>query len=343
MLVDGNIGGSIDGTDGGDLTALTDQVSRAERVGFDGVWSTEVGRDPFLPLALAAQQSTSLGLGTAVAVAFARNPMTVATTAHDLQSLSSGRFTLGLGSQVKAHVTRRYGMPWSAPADRMREFILALRAIWACWQEGGRLDFEGTYYRHTLMTPMFRPPPNPWGPPPVLLAAVGPRMTRTAAEVADGLLVHSFVTQRYLQEVTLPQVAAGVEASGRSAENVTVCLPGLVATGRDEEAITSAMTAVRSQVAFYGATPTYRAVLDLHGLGDLHEELHQLSRKGEWQAMNDLVDDAVLDLFAVSGPPGEVGAEIRRRFEGSVDRFTVYTPYDLPEDVCATVVEAVRQ
>jgi probable F420-dependent oxidoreductase len=342
MLVDGNIGGSIDGTDGGDLATLTEQVARAERVGFDGVWSTEVGRDPFLSLTLAAQQSTRLDLGTAVAVAFARNPMTVATTANDLQSFSSGRFTLGLGSQVKAHVTRRYGMPWSAPADRMREFILALRAIWDCWQDGGRLEFDGTYYQHTLMTPMFRPPPNPWGPPPVVLAAVGPRMTRTAAEVADGLLVHSFVTQRYLQEVTLPQVVSGVEDAGRTLGDFTVCLPGLVATGTDEEAITSAISAVRSQVAFYGATPAYRSVLDLHGLGGLHEELHRLSKAGEWQTMNTLVDDSVLALFAAIGQPEEVGAEIRQRYGDSVDRFTLYAPYELSDEARTAVVTAIK-
>jgi probable F420-dependent oxidoreductase len=237
VRVDGNVGGSIDGTDGADLATLADQVDAAERLGLDGVWSTEVGRDPFLPLALTAQRSSRLDVGTAIAVAFARNPMTVAVTANDLHSLSCGRFTLGLGSQVKAHVTRRYGMPWSAPADRMHEFVLALRAIWACWQEGTRLDFEGSYYRHTLMTPMFTPAPNQFGMPPVLLAAVGPLMTRTAGDVADGLLAHSFTTEAYLRKVTLPQLMAGVEASGRTRKDFTVCLPGLVATGADEQAM----------------------------------------------------------------------------------------------------------
>jgi probable F420-dependent oxidoreductase len=342
VRVDGNIGGSIDGTQGADLATLADQVDLAERVGLDGVWSTEVGRDPFLPLALAAQRSSRLDVGTAVAVAFARNPMTVAVTANDLHSLSSGRFTLGLGTQVKAHVTRRYGMPWSGPAARMREFVQALRAIWSCWQEGGRLDFEGTYYRHTLMTPMFTPPPNRWGTPPVVLAAVGPMMTRTAGEVADGLLAHSFTTERYLREVTTPQVMAGVQQSGRTREQFTVCLPGLVATGADEEAITAAMDAVRAQLAFYGATPAYRAVLDLHGLAALHEELNRLSKKGDWTTMNTLVDDSVLSLFAVVGTPQEVGVEIKRRFDGLVDRFTLYTPYAVSETARAQVVAALR-
>jgi probable F420-dependent oxidoreductase len=212
MLVDCNIGGAVDGTAGADLAVVEEQVALAERLGYDGVWSTEVGRDPFLPLVLACRRSSSLHIGTAVAIAFARNPMTVAVTANDLHAFSSGRFILGLGSQVKAHVTRRYGMPWSEPAERMREFIQALRAIWSCWQDGTQLDFEGTHYRHTLMTPMFRPDPNPWGSPPVVLAAVGPRMTRVAAEVADGVLLHSFMTERYLREQAGVLVAEGLTA-----------------------------------------------------------------------------------------------------------------------------------
>ena len=184
MRVDGNIGGGIDGTGGGDLAGIAEQVAAAGRVGYDGVWTTEVSRDPFLPLLLAAGQSRTLTLGTGVAVAFARNPMTLAMVANDLQSFSSGRFVLGLGSQIKAHIQRRFSMPWSEPAARMRDFVLALRAIWASWQDSSRLDFRGEFYQHTLMTPMFSPPPNPWGPPPVLLAAVGPRMTTVAAEYA---------------------------------------------------------------------------------------------------------------------------------------------------------------
>src|ERR1700728_358889 len=210
MRVDDNIGGGIDGTGGGDLACIAEQVAAAERAGHDGVWTTEVSRDPFLPLLLAAGQSRTLTLGTAVAVAFARNPMTLAMVANDLQSFSSGRFVLGLGSQIKAHIRRRFSMPWSEPAARMREFVLALRAIWASWQDGGQLDFRGEFYRHTLMTPMFTPDPNPWGAPPVLLAAVGPRMTQVAAEVADGLILHGFTTERYLREVTWPIIEAGL-------------------------------------------------------------------------------------------------------------------------------------
>jgi probable F420-dependent oxidoreductase len=335
VLVDGNIGGIVDGTAGGDLREIDAQVAQARRIGLDGVWTTETSRDPFLPLLLATRQAPELTVGTAVAVAFARNPMTLAVTANDLHAMSGGRFVLGLGSQVAAHVTRRFGMPWSAPAARMREFVLALRAIWASWQTGERLYFTGEFYNHTLMPPLFRPGPNPHGTPPVVLAAVGPRMTRVAAEVADGLLVHSLTSARYLREVTLPQLA------GRG-PGFTVCHPGLVATGTDEREFTTAVAEVRKQVAFYAATPAYRAVLDLHGWGDLHTELHRLSRRGDWDTMTGLVDDTVLATFAVVGAPAAVGAEIADRYAGLVDRFTVYTPYPLHEETRAAVVAAVR-
>ena len=335
MRLDGNIGGVVDGTAGGSVAEIDAQVAQARRIGLDGVWTTETSRDPFLPLLLAAQRAPELTVGTAVAVAFARNPMTLAATANDLHAMSGGRFVLGLGSQVSAHVTRRFSMPWSAPAARMREFVLALRAIWASWQTGERLHFRGEFYTHTLMPPLFRPEPNPHGTPPVVLAAVGPRMTDVAAEVADGLLVHSLTSERYLREVTLPRL------DGRR-PGFTVCLPGLVATGAGEQELTAAVAEVRGQIAFYAATPAYRAVLDLHGWGDLHTELHRLSRRGDWDTMTRLVDDTVLGTFAVVGEPAAAGAEIARRYGGLVDRFTVYTPYPLDEESRAAVVSAAR-
>jgi probable F420-dependent oxidoreductase len=342
MRVDGNIGGATDGTGGGDLAGIADQVAAAERVGYDGIWTTEVSRDPFLPLLLAASQSGTLTLGTAVAVAFARNPMTVAMLANDLQSFSSGRFILGLGSQIKAHVQRRFSMPWSEPAARMREFVLALQAIWASWQDGSRLDFRGEFYQHTLMTPMFSPPPNPWGAPPVLLAAVGPRMTRVAAEVADGMLVHGFTTERYLREITMPLVQDGLHASYRKRDQFSICYPGLVATGDTDADLDTAVTAVREQLAFYGATPAYRPVLDLHGWGDLHTDLDQLSTRGDWAAMTGLIDDTILHTFVVVGRPDQVGPEIHRRFGDIVDRYTLYTPYALPEQARLRIVTSLR-
>jgi probable F420-dependent oxidoreductase len=215
----------------------------------------------------------------------------------------------------------------------MREFVLALRAIWASWQTGERLHFTGEFYSHTLMPPLFRPAPNPHGTPPVLVAAVGPLMTRVAAEVADGLLVHSLTSERYLREVTLPQV---------SRTGFTISYPGLVATGADEQGFDAAVAAVREQIAFYAATPAYRAVLELHGWGDLHTELHRLSRRGDWSTMTGLVDDTVLGTFAVVGEPAAAGAEIARRFSGLVDRFTLYTPYPLDDETRAVVVSAIR-
>lgn len=341
MKIDVNIGGSIDGTGGADLETLADQVSTAERLGFDGVWSTEVSRDPFLPLVLAAARSGTLQIGTAVAVAFARSPMTTAVAANDLHTFSNGRFMLGLGSQIQPHIERRFGMPWSAPADRMREYIVALQAIWRCWQTGEKLQFEGRHYRHTLMTPMFSPEPNPHGAPPVLVAAVGPRMTTVAAEVADGLLVHGFTTPRYLQDITLPLIHAGLANTARDRADFTTVYPGLVVTGGTDREFGTAADHVRRQIAFYGATPAYRGVLDLHGWGDLHTELHTLSKAGRWADMTALIDDDVLNTFAVVGHPDDVGARIVERFGDLIDRFTLYTPYPLDDAVRTTVVEGV--
>lgn len=342
MHIDGNIGGGIDGTSGADLAVLSEQVAAAQGIGFDGLWSTEVNRDPFLPLMVAAEKSTTLQLGTAVAVAFARSPMTTAAAANDLHAFSGGRFILGLGSQIQAHITRRFSMPWSAPAARMREYLQALQAIWHSWETGEKLHFDGEHYRHTLMTPMFNPGPNPWGKPPVIIAAVGPLMTTVAAEAADGLLVHGFTTAQYLQEVTVPTVEAGLAVSGRTRADFTVSYPGLVATGADERQFTDAVRQVRHQIAFYGATPAYRAVLDQHGWGDLHTDLHRLSKAGDWATMRELIDDDVLNALAVVGEPQVVGTQIVQRFGALVDRFTLYTPYPLDETTKAAVVEGVK-
>ncbi|ORW24446.1 LLM class F420-dependent oxidoreductase [Mycobacterium palustre] len=333
----------MDGTGGADFDVLSDQVAAAERIGLDGVWSTEVSRDPFLPLLVAAQKSSTLLLGTAAAVAFARNPMTMAAVANDLNTFCRGRFVLGLGSQIRAHIERRFSMPWSAPAARMREYILALRAIWTSWHTGGKLDFRGDYYQHTLMTPMFRPEPNPFGSPRVMLAAVGPKMTAVAAEVADGLLLHGFTTARYLREVTMPAVHAGLRAADRSRADFAVCYPGLVITADDERGYLEAVQRVRRQIAFYAATPAYRAVMDLHGWGDLHTELHRLSKIGDWAAMTAMIDDDVLSTCAVIGEPKHAGAEIVRRFGELVDRFTLYTPYPLDQAARSAVVEGIKQ
>jgi probable F420-dependent oxidoreductase len=316
-----------------------------EARGYAGVWASEVDHDPFLPLLQAGQATDRLQVGTAIAVAFARSPMTLATTAYDLQRYTRGRFVLGLGTQIKAHVERRFSMPWTAPAARMREFIGALHAIWDAWQHSTPLRFQGEHYRHTLMTPMFSPPAHEWGAPPVYLAAVGPLMTQLAGEVADGLLVHGFTTERYLRERTIPALEEGLATAGRERSQVAVTLPGLVVSGRTEEEMTEAAQAVKATIAFYGSTPAYRPVLELHGWGALADELHALSvgrREDKWTAMRDLVDEEVLGTFAVVAEPEDVAAQVRARYDGLVDRFSVYASYPADLDLWDPLVAAFR-
>lgn len=343
MKIDSNLGGSVDGTAGGQIGPIKEQVRAAEDLGYNGVWTTEVAHDPFLPLALAAEHSEKLELGTAITVAFARNPMTTATVANDLQSMSGGRLMLGLGSQIKAHVERRFSMPWSQPAARMAEYVEALQAIWASWASGDPLKFEGEFYRHTLMPELFRPANQGYPPPRVLISAVGPLMTRTAATVADGILIHGFTTERYLRTTTHPQIQAGLAVAARDRGDFAVVYPGLVVTASEEKDYRAADRAVRRQISFYGSTPAYSQVLELHGLGDLHTELHRLSKDGHWDTMAGLIEDDVLDLFAVCGEPAAVGAEIVKRFSGLVDRFTLYTPYQLDADAHSAVLVALKK
>ncbi len=303
-----------------ELGAVPTRVHELEGCGYDGVASAEIANDPFLPLALAAEHTERLELMTSIAVAFARNPMLLAQTAHDLNAFSRGRMILGLGSQIRAHVTRRFGMPWSRPAARMREFIQALRAIWSCWYEGQALAFRGEFYTHTLMTPMFTPAERSFGAPRVFLAAVGPRMTEVAGEVADGLIAHGFTTDRYFREVTLPAVQRGLAAAGRARSSFEIQCPVFVATGESEPEIRTACDRVRAQIAFYGSTPAYRGVLELHGWGDLQDELNRLSKRGQWAEMTRVVDDDVLNAFAVVGPWQEVQRGLRTRATAGIDR-----------------------
>jgi probable F420-dependent oxidoreductase len=250
--------------------------------------------------------------------------MTVAITANDLHAMSGGRLILGLGSQIKPHVTRRFSMPWSSPAERMKEYVGALRAIWRCWNTGEKLSFEGEFYRHTLMTPMFSPAPNPHGAPPVYLAAVGPKMLATTAAVADGLLVHPFTTERYLREVITPALT---DVRG-SLDGFAISGMPIIVTGRDEAEQQRSATAARRQIAFYASTPAYRPVLDLHGWGALHTEMHALSLKGEWTAMGERIDDEVLDTIALVAEPDEVAAALHHRFDGLLTRCSLSTRTD---------------
>ena len=326
-------------------TAVIAEAARYEAAGYDGLWASESAHDPFLPLMLAGEHTERLELGTAIAVAFARSPMQLAYTAHDLQAYCGGRFSLGLGSQVKAHIERRFDMPWSHPAPRMREYISALRAIWACWNEGARLDFHGDFYTHTLMAPFFSPPPIPQGAPKVYLAAVGEAMTRVAGEVADGLMTHAFTTERYLREVTVPALERGLEKTGRKREDFAISHLLLTATGRTQEEMDVAVKGTRDQIAFYASTPAYRSVLELHGWGALGEELTALSksaREDRWTVMGSLIDDDVLNAFAVVAEPDRLAAEIRRRFDGVVERVSFYTAYQIDGSVWEPVVRQLH-
>jgi probable F420-dependent oxidoreductase len=289
MKVDGGIGG---------FDNAADLAKLQESQGFDGLWSAETGHDPFFPLLVAGLATEKIELGTGIAVAFARSPMTTAMQANDLQLASKGRFILGLGSQIKPHIEKRFSMPWSHPAPRMREFVLAMRAIWDNWNNGTKLAFDGEFYKHTLMTPFFSPGPNPYGPPKVFLAGVGQHMTEVAGEVCDGFLVHPFTTERYLKEVTLPALERGMAKSDRKRAEYETSGTAFVITGTDQEK-EAARGLVKSQVSFYGSTPAYRPVLELHGWGDLQTELNGLSKQGKWGDMANLIDDEILHTFAV--------------------------------------------
>lgn len=327
---------------GAPLADTPEQVRDLEDRGYDGWFVGETSHDPLLACVAAGSAARRMEIGTAIAVAFPRSPMHVAYAAHDLQALTGGRFVLGLGSQIRPHIEKRFGTPWPTPAPRMREYVQALQAIWTAWRTGERLAFRGEYGRHTLMTPFFTPDDHGHGPPKVFLAAVGPRMTEVAGEVADGLFAHGFTTERYLREVSLPAVAAGALRAGRDPDAVAVSLPLFVVTGRDAAATEAAAAKVRGQIAFYGSTPAYRAVLDLHGWGHLHERLHELSVRGDWTSMSELIDDEVLHTFAVEGTPDEVGGRIRTRFGALVDRVSLPTDLDVDDDSWQRILADLR-
>lgn len=330
--------------DGGiplNLDQAGDAAQRLEELGYSGGWSAELDHDPFLPLIPAISQTENLQVGTGIAVAFARNPMTVANIAWDLQLYSKGRFILGLGTQIRPHITKRFSMPWSSPVQQMREFIAALHAIWDSWEGKADLKFRGEFYRHTLMTPMFNPGPCPHGRPPVFLAAVGPKMTELAGEMADGWFSHGFTTESYLKEVSLPAFAKGVELSGRSRDEVEISIPAMAVMGNSEAELAAASVGTRQQIAFYGSTPAYRKVLEHHGWGALQDELNALSKKGEWVKMGELITDDILRAFAAVGSPTEVAEELWRRFGSAVDRLSFYST--APSENHVAAVEKINQ
>lgn len=333
------------------LDARPDKAAERTRAlattGIAGLFTFEGPHDVFLPLVSAAEtvaaDQMALDLMTNVAIAMPRSPMHLANAAYDLQLLSKGRFRLGLGSQIKPHIEKRYGATWSPPAARMREIVLAVKAILTSWQDGTRLDFRGEHTQHTLMPPTFVPGPNPYGLPPVLLGALGPVMTRTAAEVADGLLVMPFHSHRHFLERTLPAVDEGLSRSGRTRADFQIFPQAICAMGRTPEEQEAASLGVRGLLAFYGSTPAYLPVLEVEGWADVQPELNALSKVGDIAAMIDLVDDRMLETLAVRGTPEECAAEITRRFGDVADRVCAYFPgYDAPLDQISSLATALR-
>jgi len=340
MKIDGNIEHVPD------TARIAGQASKLEAAGYDGLWTAETNHNPFLPLAIAAAHTEHIELGTAIAVAFARNPMLLANIGWDLQALSKGRFILGLGSQIKPHITRRFSMPWSRPAARMREMIAAIRAIWNSWLTGEKLAFKGEFYTHTLMTAFFSPDSSELaahGPPKIFLAGVGELMTQVAGEMCDGFICHGFTTEKYLREVTLPALAKGRAMSGKTMAGFEVALPAFVVSGHDDEGMAKSAGATREQIAFYGSTPAYRGVLELHGWGGIQDKLTAMSKQGHWTEMASVIDDEILNAFAVVAGPEGIAPELGRRYGDIVDRISFYAPGQSHADWLEGTMKALKQ
>ncbi len=329
----------VTGVPNDDLTRVPKAIEAVEAAGYDVVTTQENRHDPFLPLAVAAVASQRVELATSISIAFARSPMVFANLSWDLQKASRGRFVLGLGSQVKGHNERRFSVPWSAPAPRMRECVQAIRAIWACWRHGDPLDFQGEHYRFSLMTPNFTPEPMDEPLPAITIAGVGPAMMRVAGEHCDGARLHVFCTRKYLEDVALPRLLKAMQGADRRREHFEISGGGFVATGATDEAVARAFEWVRARVGFYGSTRAYWPVFEVHGLEDLGEKLNHLARVGEWDAMTAAVSDDVVHLFTAVGRHDELKGAMTERFGGLVDTVGTGTPVDdpggLPPDLIA--------
>jgi probable F420-dependent oxidoreductase len=315
------------GTEGEYLKGMDRTARAAEDLGFAGLWTSETKHDAFLPLAIAANETRELELGTSVAIAFSRSPMEAAQTAWDLQDLSDGRFVLGLGTQVKAHVTRRFSMPWGKPAARLREYILALREIWDSFQNEGPLQFEGEFYRHTLMTPFFNPGPIDHPQIPVYIAGVNTRLARLAGEICDGFHVHPFHSPEYVRQTVKPAIAEGARQANRDPDQVKLATSAFVISAESEEEAAEQRESVRSQISFYASTPTYRTVLEAHGWEAVGEKLEIMAREKKWREMPALISNEMLTAFAVEVAPDELGTALRDRYDGLIDRVALYIPF----------------
>lgn len=305
-----------------DLNQMPALVHAAEAIGFDALWSHETQHDPILPMAIISEHSRHISFGTAVAIAFARSPTTVAYSAWDLARTSKGRFILGLGTQVRAHIERRFGMSWpESPVEQLREFILALRALWSTWQTGERLNFRGKHYKLTLMTPFFNPGAIDNPDIPIYIAGVNTGLCRLAGEIADGFIAHPYHSARYLREVIRPAIEQGASRSGRDANQIVLSTSVMTISSPEEK------ESIQAQIAFYASTPSYRPVMALHGWGEIADQLQLLSRKKAWNEMPSLIDDDMLDTFAISTPANELANAISQRYQGIVDRISLYRPY----------------
>lgn len=333
----------IDGPFYADLDQAGREALRLKEIGYDGIYTLEGSRDPFFPLVLAAEHAPGLDIATGIAVAFPRNPSHIAYQAWDLQRYSKGHFLLGIGSQIRAHIENRFGIPFNPPAARMREYILAVKAFFNCWQHDKPLRFEGEYYRHTLMTPMFNPGPNPYGIPPILLGGLGPKMTAVAGEVADGLIVHPFNTVPFVRDSQLPAAMRGLERSGRGRNDFTMQIAAICVTGTNEEEYSNAMQTVRGLLAFYGSTPAYRPPMEAVGYGDLQPELNRLSKAGRWDEMSELIDDELMQQFAVCGEPHQIAPALWEKYGEYADRISIYAPYATGPEVWPLVIGGLKQ
>jgi probable F420-dependent oxidoreductase len=324
----------------GDQARIATFARAAEEHGVGGLFVPEAQHDSFISLTLASTTTTRMQLGTGVAIALARTPMSMAYSAYHLHRISGGRSILGLGPQIKPHIAYRYGMPWSQPVARMREYVQALRAIWHSWQTGEPLDFRGEFYTHTLMPPLFSPGPLGFAAPPVWLAAVGPRMLEVAATVADGLLAHPLVSRSYLRDVLTPRIERCRRGAGLHAQPYTMATMAMVATGRTADEVDAAIAGTRRQIGFYASTPAYLPVLAHHGWSALHDEAHALTKAGRWAELAALVDDDVLNTFAVVGEVDTARAALHERFAGLVERVTLSMPYQVDDDVAFAIARA---
>ncbi len=318
------------------------EAKRLSALGYDGVYSLEGSWDPFFPLALATEHAPELDIATGIAVAFPRNPSHIAYQAWDLQTFSQGKFSLGIGSQVKAHIEKRFGLEFSPPAARMREYILAVKAFFDCWQHGNRLDFQGKYYRHTLMTQMFNPGPNAYGIPPIMLGALGPKMTEVAGEVADGLIVHPFNSMPFLEQRAMPAVQRGLDRSGRKLDDFTLQINAIIITGETEEQYQAAEQSVKGLLGFYGSTPAYIPPMEAVGLGDLQPRLNALSKEGKWDELGGYINEEFLDAFCTRGKPEDIAGMLKAKYGKYADRLAIYAPYAAPDEMWKKIIRQLK-